>query len=133
MPRAASAWLRNPPVPLLVGGNGFSRDDRLLNAADYKRVFDDVDIRASHKHFLLLGRYNNLNSNRLGLVIAKKHVRHAVQRNRIKRVTREFFRCCPATEVSLDVIVLARQGVDRLDNAALSAVLRQQWLKLTAV
>ena len=115
-----------------MGENGFARHDRLLNAADYKRVFDGVDTRASHKHLLLLGRYNTLDNNRLGLVIAKKHVKHAVQRNRIKRVTREFFRCCPATELSLDVIVLARRGVGQLDNKALSTILKRQWQKLMA-
>ena len=115
-----------------MGDNGFSGDDRLLNAADYKRVFDGADARASHKNLLLLASYNNLQHHRLGLVIAKRHVKLAVQRNRIKRVTREFFRCCPTTEVNLDVIVLARQGLDQLDNAALSTILRQQWQKLTA-
>ena len=115
-----------------MGANSFSRDKRLLNAADYKQVFDAVDNRASHKHLLLLGRFNHRSHSRLGLVIAKKHVKLAVQRNRIKRLSREFFRSCPAPEENLDVIVLARPGVDRLDNAALSSILRQQWQKLTA-
>lgn len=116
----------------MVGACAFTRDKRLLNAADYKYVFDAADRRASHKHLLLLGRYNHQPQCRLGMVIAKKHVKLAVQRNRIKRVTREFLRCCPATDRNLDVIVLARQGVDQLDNATLSSILRQQWQKLTA-
>ncbi|MCZ6828324.1 MAG: ribonuclease P protein component [Gammaproteobacteria bacterium] len=115
-----------------MGANSFSRHRRLRNAADYKRVFDAADSRASHKHLLLLGRYNHQPQCRLGLVIAKKHVKLAARRNRIKRVTREFFRCCPAIENNLDVIMLARQGVDQLDNATLSSILRQQWQKLTA-
>jgi ribonuclease P protein component len=115
-----------------VGDHSFSRDKRLLSAADYKQVFDGVDRRASHKHLLLLARYNKLPHSRLGLVIAKKHVKHAVERNRIKRVSREFFRTRPAPEQNLDVIVLARPGLDKLDNASLSSILRQQWHKLTA-
>lgn len=132
MQKAESAWPRKKRARSIVGAEAFTRDKRLLNAADYKRVFDAADRRASHKNLLLLGRYNDKSQCRLGLVIAKKHVKLAVQRNRIKRVTREFVRCCPETGKSLDVIVLARQGVDQLDNATLSSILRQQWQKLTA-
>jgi len=115
-----------------VGANSFSRDKRLLNAADYKQVFDAVDSKASHKHLLLLGRINHRANSRLGLVIAKKHVKLAVQRNRIKRLSREIFRCFPASGKNLDVIVLSRPGVDRLDNAALSSILLLQLQKLVA-
>ncbi len=114
-----------------VEDNSFSRDQRLLNTFEFKQVFDAVDVKASHKHLLMLARFNQRTHHRLGIVIAKKHIRQAVQRNRIKRVIREFFRCCSPAEKNLDVIVLARQGADQLDNAALSSILRQQWRKLT--
>jgi ribonuclease P protein component len=114
-----------------VGGFCFAREARLLDAGAYKRVFDSADTKASHKYFLLLGRNNNLNRNRLGLVISKKNIRLAVQRNRIKRIAREFFRTNPTESQGLDVIFLARKGADQLDNAALSSILRQQWQKLS--
>jgi ribonuclease P protein component len=113
-----------------VGVFSFTKEGRLLDADAYKRVFDGAETKASHKYFLLLGRSNKLNHNRLGLVIAKKNIRLAVQRNRIKRVAREFFRTHPAEKPGLDVIFLARKGADQLDNAALSSILRQQWQKL---
>ena len=113
-----------------MGEFSFSKETRLLDAGAYKRVFDGAETKVSHKHFLLLGRSNTLNHNRLGLVIAKKNVRLAVQRNRIKRITREFFRTCPPGEQGLDIIFLVRKGADQLDNAALSSILRQQWQKL---
>ncbi|MEE4281228.1 MAG: ribonuclease P protein component, partial [Pseudomonadales bacterium] len=62
--------------------------------------------------------------------IAKKNVRLAVQRNRIKRTAREVFRTMPDSDPSLDVVLLARRGLDQLDNAELSTILRQQWQKL---
>lgn len=108
----------------------FSKSKRLLNANDYSHVFDKPDVRASHQHLLLLGRLNGLNEHRLGLVIAKKNVRLAVQRNRVKRVAREFFRLLPENEPALDVVLLARRGMDKLDNAALSSILQHQWQKL---
>ncbi len=109
---------------------GFGKERRLLRAAQYSRVFDNVEARASHKHLLLLARRNNGPGHRLGLVIAKKNVRLAVQRNRVKRVAREVFRTRPVTEPSLDVILLARRGLDRLDNRELADLLREQWQRL---
>lgn len=108
----------------------FTKEDRLLEASAYRHVFDQVDTKASHKNLLLLASYNSLEHHRLGLIIAKKHVRLAVQRNRIKRVIREFFRNHPSGNPGQDIVVLARKGVDRLDNASLSSILRQQWQKL---
>ena len=110
--------------------SSFGKARRLLNAKDYSRVFDGAEARASHKYFLLLARINNEPGHRLGLVIAKKNVRLAVQRNRIKRIAREVFRNLPPSEPNLDVILLARRGLDQLDNAELSTILRQQWQKL---
>jgi ribonuclease P protein component len=114
-----------------VSDLSFTKKDRLLDAGAYKRVFDSVDSKASHKHLLLLAAKNQLPHDRLGLVISKKNVKLAVQRNRIKRVVREFFRQQPVIQPGLDVVVLARKGMDQLDNAALSSILRQQWQQLT--
>lgn len=108
----------------------FGKDKRLLNAKDYGRVFDGPDARVSHPNVLLLAKLNNRSQHRLGLVIAKKNVRFAVQRNRIKRIAREFFRTLPRSEPALDVVLLARQGVGQLDNAELSSILLRQWQKL---
>jgi ribonuclease P protein component len=108
----------------------FPRAKRLLNARDYSQVFDRADAKASHKYLLLLARQNSGAGHRIGLVIAKKNVRLAVQRNRIKRVAREFFRSLPADQTSLDVVLLTRRGIDQLDNAELSTILQQQWQKL---
>lgn len=113
-----------------MGDHCFSRDYRLLNAGDYRRVFSRADTKASHRYLLLLASKNQLSHHRLGLVIAKKHVKHAVQRNRIKRITREFFRHNSRADQGLDVIVLARKDCNHLDNTELSSILRQQWQKL---
>ncbi len=112
----------------------FGKEKRLLNAGDYSHVFDNAQVRASHKHLLLLANRSTTPQHRLGLVIAKKNVRLAVQRNRIKRLAREFFRTVPAVSSKdnfpLDVVLLTRRGIDQLDNAQVSTILRQQWQKL---
>ena len=110
--------------------SGFGKEKRLLNAKDYSRVFDNPDARASHQNVLLLAKINDRTGHRLGLVIAKKNVRLAVHRNRIKRVAREFLRPRPAGESAVDIVLLARRGIGDLDNAELSSILQQQWKKL---
>lgn len=113
-----------------VYDNSFPKTRRLLNSGDYSRVFDNAQAKASHKFLLFLARRNDGPGHRLGLVIAKKNVRLAVQRNRIKRVAREFFRTLPEGVPTMDVVLLTRRGIDQLDNAQLSSILQQQWLKL---
>lgn len=108
----------------------FGKSRRLLTAAQYSRVFDAADAKASHRNVLLLARLNQQSGNRLGLVIAKKNVRLAVQRNRIKRIAREVFRQLPEQDRGLDVVLLARRGMDQLDNAELAVILREQWNRL---
>ena len=65
------------------------------------------------------------------MVVAKKHVRHAVQRNRVKRITREFFRCHAFTHPR-DVVFLAKKNVADLSNAELRKLLSTLWRKIDA-
>lgn len=51
----------------------------------------------------------------MGLVVAKKAVPGAVERNRIKRVLREVFRLNKSLFGSMDVVFVAKKGSERLD------------------
>jgi len=108
----------------------FDKSLRLLSSGDFKTVFDSASAKASHKHFLILARPNQTNTPRLGLVIAKKNIRLAVQRNRMKRVIRETFRHQQHQLGGIDAIVLARRGMDQLDSADLHHQLVKQWQRL---
>ncbi|MGS2718358.1 ribonuclease P protein component [Eionea flava] len=108
----------------------FRRSQRLLNAADFSNVFSNPPFRASHSHCLILAKPNQLNCDRLGLVIAKKNVRLAVDRNRIKRVIRESFRHLPRQNQGIDAIVLARRGLGEIDNSSIRVLIDKQWLKI---
>ncbi len=102
----------------------------MLDAAAYGRVFDAADIRASSKYLVFLATGNSLDHHRLGVIVAKKNVKLAAQRNRFKRIVREMFRTRPADPKGLDVVVMARRGVETLDNNTLSTIVREQWQKL---
>lgn len=108
----------------------FHRSLRLLDAGAYKAVFDDAKIKVSNQQVLFLARPSGSATPRLGLVIAKKNVRHAVQRNRIKRIARESFRLQQQNLSGIDVVVLARRGLDQLDNASLQELFNQLWQQL---
>ena len=116
----------------------FQKDQRLLNAHQYKNVFDNVDCKQSGKYFTFLSTSSQQAKHRLGLIVAKKHIPLAVNRNKIKRAIRESFRQKLNHEIvntqmtSFDVIVLAKSSVAQLDNAQLNEELRKQWLRLIA-
>lgn len=109
---------------------GFAKPLRLLNAADYRAVFSGTQVRAAHPNLLILAIRNDLGHPRLGLVVAKKHVRNATDRNRIKRIARETFRLRQHALPAVDAVVIARPGIGELDRAALAKLLDKQWRKL---
>ena len=114
----------------MASGLNFGKSRRLLNAADYRAVFDQVDCKVSSKEILCLSRDNGSNHPRLGLVIAKKNVRLAVQRNRVKRIIRDSFRLHQHQLPPLDMIILARKGIDDLNNSELHAEFSKLWQRL---
>lgn len=109
---------------------GFPKTSRLLNAADYKAVFSNAQFKVSCRHFLVLANRNSRSSARLGLVIAKKNVALAMQRNRIKRQFRNTFRHNRELLDKLDLVVLARKGADKLDNKELKEIIDSLWQDL---
>ena len=113
-----------------VPSRGFGKRLRLLDATAYRAVFDNVELKAGSPHLVMLCCHNELGHPRLGLVIAKKHVRLAARRNRLKRLIRESFRQHQHHLPALDIVVLARKGADELDNQAAYRLLDKQWKKL---
>lgn len=114
----------------MVTGLSFTRSKRLLTAKDFQFVFSSAEVKTSSPQLLLLARFNQQSQSRLGLVIAKKHVKLAVTRNRLKRQIRESFRLQADTLPNLDIVVLARQGCGDLDNPNFNRVLEKQWKRL---
>ena len=79
---------------------------------------------------MFLASSNGLSIPRLGLVIAKKNIKHAVQRNRIKRLVREAFRHFQHELPAIDCVFLTRRGLDQLDNETITKQLMQQLKRL---
>jgi len=113
----------------LSSSQGFPKSARLLNTFDYSNVFNSVDLRVSTRHFLLLSRNNQDLGPRLGTIVAKKHVKLAAQRNRIKRLIRESFRTTSAPLEDLDIVLLAKNGVGKASNKQCLEELTSIWKK----
>lgn len=111
-------------------GFEFPRSSRLLNAGDYRTVFNGAQLKVSDRNLLILATPNQLSYPRVGLVIAKKNVRLAVQRNRVKRIIRESFRLQHSGLPNVDIVVLARKGLGDLDNPTLKRLIEQSWQRL---
>ncbi len=108
----------------------------MLTAADFHWVFAQAEFKISDRHFLLLARTSQITNSppsRLGLVVAKKHAKLAVQRNFIKRAIRESFRLFTAQHAfpqGLDIVVLTRPGVAEADTRRLRSILNSHWRRL---
>lgn len=64
---------------------------------------DILQIQALHREAALP------DMGRLGLIVPKRHLRRAIDRNRFRRIIRETFRTHPIRQVAIDVVVAIHQ------------------------
>jgi ribonuclease P protein component len=114
-----------------VVSQSFGRDKRLLTPRHFTQVFDSPSGKVQGKHVLLLARQNDLDLPRLGLVIGKKSVKLAVERNRLKRLIRESFRLNQTLLTGWDIVVVARKGLGDLENPDLSQQFGKLWKRIS--
>jgi ribonuclease P protein component len=90
-----------------------SKEERILHRKDFIRRLPE-DRKRVFPHFLIVLKPNNLGMTRLGLTVGKdKGI--AVQRNRIKRILREFFRRSKnRLPPSRDIIIIVLRGANSL-------------------
>ncbi len=112
-------------------GFRFPRQARLLNGAQFRRVFEQAE-RSADRFFTVLGRPNAQGQARLGLAISKKVDKRAVGRNRIKRLVRESFRQHRHRLPGVDLVVMARPAASQADNGTLLKALERHWRKFGA-
>jgi ribonuclease P protein component len=105
----------------------FDKTQRLLKKSDYDYVFNQAT-KLVTSHFIILYRENDVGHARLGLALSKRVIAKAHDRNRIKRLVRESFRtrCLPA----VDIVILAKNGIAKVQNSVIIAKLSQAWDKL---
>lgn len=117
---------------------GFPRGARLLSGVEFKRVFDARQVESNRYFRIHWARRPETEDGpascspagaRLGLAIAKRVARRAVDRNRIRRVARETFRQRRHTLRPVDFVVLAKPPATEADSRTLKLALDQLWLR----
>lgn len=107
----------------------FPRSVRLTRPAEFQRVFQygkrlhvtGLNVRACR---------NDQGFPRLGMAIAKKALRRAHDRNRIRRLVRESFRQHQVSLPATDIVVMCQSEVIQMSNAELFQQLEGLWLRL---
>lgn len=111
---------------------GFDKHQRLLTAKQFTAVFQQAK-RYPLSTGLYLVMPNEHNQARLGLVVAKKHLAKAVQRNWLKRCQREGFRLQQAALPGCDIVFLATGRVAKLSRRQMQVCCEQDWRQLSAL
>ncbi|MEY3182310.1 MAG: ribonuclease protein component [Pseudomonadota bacterium] len=115
---------------------GFSALQRLKKPQEFQLVRQSGK-RFRSVHFLLNAVSTEQRQTRLGVSVSKKYVRLAVDRNKIKRLVREYFRIhqhqLPSTDIS--VAVLSKIKKPSLENmyTKLQDEFTHTWNKAVAV
>ena len=107
----------------------FGRELRLLTPGEFNAVFQQP-FRAGSPLFTILCQPNQHQHPRLGLIIAKKRVKLAVDRNRIKRCIRENFRLQQHRLPAVDLVVMVKGPITETENQELSKQLERLWNKI---
>lgn len=97
---------------------GFPRSARLLDAASFTPVFREGH-RLPSRWFTVIWRRRECPGPRLGLALAKRQIRKAHDRNRLKRLLRESFRLQRASLPDVDLVFMARPAACTTDAEAL--------------
>ena len=80
-------------------------------------------------HFVLLVLENSVKNSRLGITVTRK-VGNAVERNRLKRVVREFFRKSNNEYPVMDYSIIVKRGSTFLSSSEITIELNNLFLKM---
>lgn len=108
----------------------YPKSARLITSADFSHVFDKQVARSVDDVFILLAAPSAENRPRVGLAIAKKRAKRAVDRNKLKRIIRESWRLNCQHYGNLDVVVMIKPGAHKNDNQVLRDKLARHWTRL---
>lgn len=104
----------------MIRSLGFPRGVRLTTSRDYEYVLKHPGLRKRAGPLRMAAVANTMQSARLGLIVGKRGVAKAHERNRIKRVIRDYFRQQQQELAALDIVI---QVTAELDNAELRTLL----------
>lgn len=109
----------------------FPRLLRLLSAEQFQCVWK-AGKRLSVQTIAISYRHNDLGYPRLGVIVSKRNVRLAVDRNRLKRLARETFRRRQAKLGGQDIVITLYKGADSISPSEQYQRFNALWDRFTA-
>jgi ribonuclease P protein component len=109
----------------------FTKADRILKRQDFIRLAQRGH-KTQNQHFIAKFYQNDLKRPRLGITVTRK-VGNAATRNRIKRLTREFFRLNRhKLDGSWDINIIAKSTAAALDTESAFIALKDLFSRIEA-
>jgi ribonuclease P protein component len=113
----------------------FSKEQRLLSALEFKKAIGSPVAKLMNDALVMYVAPNEANAEgvstpRLGIAIAKRHIKKAVERNTIKRVLRESFRLQSLNLPPLMIVIMSRRDLLGFDKAGLHQKIEALWIQL---
>ena len=103
---------------------------RIREKKDYDVVFNERK-RLFGRHFVIYHKKNQLTHARLGIIVSKRNVRYAVDRNVLKRMLKESFRLCQKTLKKTDIVVVVKKQPKPVNKKELQQCIKQLLTKLS--
>jgi ribonuclease P protein component len=94
---------------------GFPRQYRLHHPAEFQAVLRAPGFATGRGALRILANPNTMPGARLGMIVGKRAVRRAHDRNRIKRIVRETFRRHRPHLPAVDIVVQVRGSIGEGD------------------
>lgn len=111
-------------------GFTLGKESRLSTPEQFRQVYQNAR-KFRFEGISLLACKNGLNHSRIAISIAKKQVSRAVDRNRIRRVIREYFRVHQKElPTNIDLICMVYSALSELSNFEITTCLEIPWTKL---
>jgi len=94
----------------------FPKSYRLRSKVDFASIRKGKRIRVDHLRIIY--QTNQLDHSRLGLAVSRKYG-NAVQRNRLKRQLRDYFRTCDCHSMGIDMLIIPATNANHMHEAAI--------------
>ena len=110
--------------------NCYLPSNRLKKKQDFTSVFEGKNVVKTKSFIFFYSKSTDSHEPKLGIVVSKKVMPRAVDRNKLKRLHREFFRTHKAALTSWYVIALARNSLRDQPLVCVKQELNRSWGKL---